>query len=269
MTRFRDIVDPYGLFLVDQFGVLRDGDGPYPDAVDCLVRLRAEDRRVVILSNSGKRSAINEERLVRLGFPRSSFDIFLTSGEVVWRLFADGGLKRPKTCLVLSRNGDTSPVDGLGITLTDDPTKAEMVLIAGSEMPDRSLAEYEAILAPCATRQVPAVCANPDMTMLISSGKAPGSGHIARLYERLGGTVTWVGKPHPTIYWMARALTGLTEAKALGVGDSIEHDIAGAKGVGADAALILAGIHSGASDLEAEYAEYGARPDYVLDRFVW
>ncbi|MFN8829285.1 MAG: TIGR01459 family HAD-type hydrolase [Labrys sp. (in: a-proteobacteria)] len=269
MNRFRDIVAPYGLFFVDQFGVLRDGDGPYPEAVDSLVKLRDEGRRVVILSNSGKRSAINEERLVRMGFPRSSFDHFLTSGEVVWRLLADGTIKRPRTCLVLSRNGDTSPVDGLGITLTDDPAEAEMVLIAGSEIPDRSFEEYRAILAPCAARKVPAICANPDMIMLISSGKAPGSGQIARLYERLGGTVTWLGKPHPTIYWMARALTGLTEAKALGVGDSIEHDIAGAKGVGADAALILAGIHAGASDLEAEYAEYGARPDYVLDRFVW
>ena len=35
------------------------------------------------------------------------------------------------------------------------------------------------------------------------------------------------------------------------------------------AALVLAGIHAGESDLDGLYERYGARPDHVLERFAW
>lgn len=269
MTTLREIVAPYGLFFVDQFGVLRGADAPYPGAVEALKTLRAPGRTVVILSNSGKRAARNEERLVALGFPRDSFDLFLTSGEVVWRLLSSGAIPRPQTCFVISRDEDTSPIDGLGIAIASDAATADMILIAGSEAPRVSLEEYRTLLEPAARLGVPTICANPDMTMLVSSGTAFGAGRIARLYEELGGQVTWIGKPYPEIYAAARAITGTAGIRALGIGDSIEHDIAGAKSEGSDAALVLTGIHADATELEGEYRAHGVRPEHVLDRFVW
>lgn len=50
------VADAYDAFLVDQYGVLRDGRGPYPGAAETLVRLKQAGKRVIILSNSGKRS---------------------------------------------------------------------------------------------------------------------------------------------------------------------------------------------------------------------
>ena len=144
-----------------------------------------------------------------------------------------------------------------------------MLLIAGSEAPKRSLGDYEALLAPAAARKVPALCVNPDVTMILpEGGYAFGAGRIARLYESLGGAVTWIGKPYPAIYETARAIIG-GDLKALGIGDSIEHDIVGAKRAGADGALVLSGIHAGEGDLEALYEKEGARPDHVLERFEW
>ncbi|MHC4732679.1 MAG: TIGR01459 family HAD-type hydrolase, partial [Planctomycetota bacterium] len=46
-------------FLVDQWGVLHDGATAYPGAQDCLARLTALGKRVVVLSNSGRRAALN------------------------------------------------------------------------------------------------------------------------------------------------------------------------------------------------------------------
>ena len=66
-------------------------------------------------------------------------------------------------------------------------TDVDLVLIAGSEAPQRTLADYEALLAEPAARRVPALCVNPDMTMLVPGGHAFGAGRIARLYEALGG----------------------------------------------------------------------------------
>jgi HAD superfamily hydrolase (TIGR01459 family) len=169
----------------------------------------------------------------------------------------------------LARDGDTSPIDGLGIAPTDRPDDVDLVLIAGSEAPRRTLADYEALLAEPAARRVPALCVNPDMTMLVPGGHAFGAGRIARLYEALGGRVTWIGKPHPAIYRMAREMIGGAGLRALGIGDSIEHDVVGAKRAGADAAFILGGIHAGETDLEKLYEEHGGRPDFVLERFAW
>jgi len=270
MTRLRDIAEGYDLFFVDQFGVLHDGARPYPGAVEALAALHGDGRKVVVLSNSGKRSAANEKRLERLGFSASSWDLFLSSGEVAWRMLAaQGPARRPKTCLVLSRGGDASPIEGLGIAVVEDADAAELVLIAGSEAPDKTLDDYEALLAPAARRKVPALCVNPDMTMILpQGGYAFGAGRIARLYESLGGSVTWIGKPYPAIYETARTLIG-GDLRALGIGDSVEHDIVGAKGAGADGALVLAGIHADEPDLDALYEKEGARPDHVLERFVW
>jgi HAD superfamily hydrolase (TIGR01459 family) len=266
--RLRDLAPGYELFFVDQFGVLHDGTKPYPGAVAALRRLRDEGRKVIILSNSGKRSAPNEARIEKLGFDRASWDLFLSSGEAAWRLLARMAPgDRPGRCFVISRDGDASPVEGLGITTSDDAERCDMVLIAGSEAPDRTLDHYAAILGPAARRRVPAYCVNPDMTMLVPGGTAFGAGRIARLYEALGGAVTWIGKPHREIYETAFGIVGI--GRAIGIGDSVEHDIAGAKQAGADAALVLAGIHHGERDLESVYETYGARPDHVLERFEW
>jgi HAD superfamily hydrolase (TIGR01459 family) len=270
MTRLRDIAPAYRLFFVDQFGVLHDGHRPYPGAIDALKRLHGDGRRVVVLSNSGKRSAPNEARIAALGFDRGDWDLFLSSGEVAWRMLADQPKsRRPRRCLILSRDRDASPIEGLGIGVTERAEDADLVLIAGSEAPERSLDDYHAVLEPAARRVVPALCVNPDMTMILPGrGYAFGAGRIAKLYEGLGGPVTWIGKPYPEIYRMAQTLCGL-DGPALGIGDSIEHDIAGAKSIGADGALVLSGIHSGEDELESLYDEFGARPDHVLERFAW
>ncbi len=62
-----DLVDHYDAFLVDQFGVLLDGAGAYRHARAALDELYARGKRVLLISNSGKRSAANVGRLGRSG----------------------------------------------------------------------------------------------------------------------------------------------------------------------------------------------------------
>ena len=53
--------------------------------------------------------------------------------------------------------------------------------------------------------------------------------------------------------------------------DSIEHDIAGGQGAGLASVLATTGVLEAASaeDRETLYARYGARPDFLLQRFAW
>jgi HAD superfamily hydrolase (TIGR01459 family) len=274
------LADRFDLFLVDQYGVLHDGERAFPGAVEALERLVAAGRAVILVSNSGRRTADNEARLAAIGFPRSSYHGFVSSGEVVWARIARGELPvaaagRPLHCLLVNRRGDESAVAGLPLTLVETGSEADFVLITGSDGDRLPLQHYRALLAPAAERRLPCLCANPDTVMVLPDGTAYGAGRIAALYAALGGPVTWIGKPHPEIYRFA-----LEEAarlrplpppeRIIGIGDSLAHDVAGARRAGFAAALVTTGIHAGDTPaaLAAAMAAHAA-PNFLLDRFRW
>jgi HAD superfamily hydrolase (TIGR01459 family) len=270
------LVDRYGVFFLDQFGVLHDGSRPYPGAVEALAKLKSAGKRIVLLSNSGKRSAANEARLVKLGFTPGTWDLFLSSGELAWRILSglggEGRLKPGSKCLLIARDNDGSTIDGLDLQIVDSGAEAELILLAGSEGDRYELAHYETLLAPAARRAVPCYCTNPDKIMLTSIGPRFGAGHIAEVYEALGGPVTWIGKPFPEIYHAALSMIDNPDRRdVLCVGDSIEHDVAGGKAAGLATALVKGGILAGASsdELAKLFRDNHAEPDYLLPGFHW
>jgi HAD superfamily hydrolase (TIGR01459 family) len=270
--RVLDLAGEADILLVDQFGTLHDGTVAYAGAVGALRALRAAGLRIVLLSNSGKRVARNSVRLTRLGIAPDCYDLSMTSGELGWRLLRQGAIPAAsgaRRALLLTRDDDPL-LDGTGIEPVTDPAAADVVVIAGSEGDRRTLDEYETLLAPAARRGLPAICLNPDRRMLTPGGLAFGTGRIAELYQRLGGEVAWFGKPHGAIYQAVLEAVGASDSsRVAGVGDSVEHDIAGARAVGARGWLVRTGIIADAPDavIEAECARVGAWPDAVLGAF--
>lgn len=274
-TCLAELVEMHDIFFVDQFGVLHDGQKPYDGAVKALSRLKKAGKTIVLLSNSGRRAKPNEERVLRLGFEPGSWDHFISSGEVAWRLIDGGKLPVPKAggrCLLIAREGDRSAIDGLPWQTVDDSAGADLVLIAASEGDRLTLDDYRVLLAPAAAKRTPALCTNPDRIMLTAVGPRFGAGRIAELYEELGGSVMRIGKPFPEIYRAALVATGSPPpARVVCIGDSVEHDIAGAAAVGLRSALVRSGILADVPDAELPdiYAEEGAAPDYVIPTFAW
>lgn len=280
IDRLDDILTQADAFLLDQFGTLHDGISLYPGVAEAMARLRAAGKRMVILSNSGKRAAPNVARLSCLGLPPESYDAFLTSGEVAWRLLAEGrlpALSGVRRCLVLSRGEDRGALAGLALERTEDATEADLVLLLGSEADRIGLDAYRERLAPAAQRGILCLCGNPDRLMVLGDGGlAPAPGRIAELYAEMGGEVLWIGKPEPTIYEEAFRLLSpwLGESPDLSriwaVGDSLEHDVAGAAAQGCRSLLVRTGIMAGrsAAELAAEAARCGVVPDAVLAAFT-
>lgn len=265
-----DLRGRFDTFLIDQFGTIHDGTLVYSGALAALRGLKASGARVVLLSNSGKRAVPNAARLARLGIPPDAFDLFVTSGEVAWTSLHDRAIpaaRDARRALVLDRDGGGGLLDGLELQAVAE--RPDVVLIAGSEGDRRTLDSYRAQLGPYAAAGIPALCLNPDRTMLTPTGPAFGAGRIAESYAELGGDVTWIGKPHPAIYAHTFAALGVTAAGAVGVGDSVEHDIAGARRMGAAGWLVRTGILDGADDasVAAECARVGVVPDGVLRAF--
>jgi HAD superfamily hydrolase (TIGR01459 family) len=270
-----EIIEAHDLFLVDQYGVLHDGRKLYPGVLDALRAIKAAGKQCLILTNSGRRAAQNVERLLKIGLPRDSFDLVVSSGEVAWHALDKGRLGAPfvrgAKVHVVGLKGDDYGLSGLDLQFTDDPAAAELVLILGSNAPATSLAEYRKFLAPAARAGVPALSSNPDKFMHTPKGLQPAPGAIAEIYEDLGGRVQYIGKPYADIYHYALGLVpAVPKDRILAIGDSVEHDIAGAARMGLNSLLIRCGIlvEVDGAGLENLYTEYKAWPTYVMGKLA-
>lgn len=213
------VFDEADAFLLDQFGTIHDGVALYPGAEAAMRRAKAAGKRIIILSNSGKRAAPNISRLARLGLSADCYDACLTSGEVVWRLLAgeaSGRFPGARRCLVLSRGPDPAATEGLPFEQTEDADAADLILLLGSEADRIGLDGYRRRLEAAARRGVPCLCGNPDRLMVLGDGcLAPAPGQIASLYAEMGGPVLWIGKPHAAIYEAAFAEFALLSGASL------------------------------------------------------
>ena len=271
-TKLEDLADQFDAFFIDQFGVLMDASGPYPFAIDAIKRLSEYNKPIVLLSNSGKRAIENCERLERLGFDLNLFTAVITSGEVAyWTIknkIEDGNFIKPKIYLI-SRDLDTSPIDGLSCEIAKYTDEADYLIIAGSESDRKPLSYYISLLAPLATRGVPAFCTNPDLIMLTPNGTSFGAGLIAKEYEQMGGPVTWFGKPHPSIYKFAlHKIPEIESKKVLCIGDSVEHDIRGSFNANCSSALVKTGIAATKNEEELiNFLNFSDTPNFIIRAF--
>lgn len=278
MTRQLDdlaaVAPDYGAVVLDQWGVLHDGTAPYPGAQACLKRLKAAGHRLAVLSNSGKRAAPNAQRITQMGFAADLFDVVMTSGEALWRDMSAGRVSF-RTLLPIERvEGDAVGWSaGLDVHLTHDIAEAAAILLMG--LPDGAdLLSYEALLAQALDREMPLLCTNPDRASPRAGGVTVTSpGTLGHAYAEAGGAVHFYGKPHDAVFRAVAAALALDGDRLLMVGDSLEHDIAGAKAAGWDAVFVEGGLHAAAfahgepaaGALERLVtAEGTAPPDYAL-----
>ncbi len=285
LAGLREIAADFDGWIVDQWGVMHDGRALFPGVLELFRALKARDKRIVLLSNSGRRAARNDARLAEMGLDPACLDGSVTSGEVTWRAlrrraeppFSELG----RRCFLLTRFGDTEVVEGLDLELVEDPGEADFLLITGVDSPDKTLEDYLPIVERAAERKIPAICSNPDIVAPVAGKLALAPGAVARKYEELGGTVTYVGKPGPRIYRAClELLAGIPEERILAIGDSLAHDIRGARDAGLRAAFVTSGVHREALPAELPDAElvervrelarrYGALPDFVIRRLRW
>ena len=271
-----DIADQFDLCLVDQYGVLHDGVAGYPGAIDGLARLASGGRKVIVLTNSGKGASENQARLAALGFANSHLHAVVSSGGVALQLVSSGVLG-PRFAIgadacVIGRRGDTYAFSSDDFRLVARPQDAAFLVFAGSDAPRTSLEAYRSMLTPAAQARVPAICVNPDVTMIRDGQLVPAPGAIAKVYENLGGKVEYVGKPHSAIFRHALTIAApRVDARVIMIGDSPEHDVCGAKALGLSTLLVRTGIHQSLTEpqlLRFCTACCGA-PDFLAAAFRW
>jgi len=283
--RLSELAHAYDGFILDQWGVLHDGTQPYPGAIECLEALHATGKPIVVMSNSSRREAENLALMADMGFDPAWLVRFVAAGEEA-RLAIEARADAfhaalGRRCYAFTRDGDRSPIEGIGLEFVVRVDDAEFLAVIGSDSPRRNLASYEAELQAGIARRLPLICTNPDLARITPQGLIEAQGLLARHYESLGGVVYYHGKPHPPIYRSClQALGARAPARVLAIGDSVEHDILGAARAGISSALIPGVVH--AAELGVAWGELplpdrwrkfittaAAKPDHLLAAFQW
>lgn len=255
LENIEQIIEDYDVFLIDQWGVIHNGFNGFPKARKVLEMLKERDKIVIILSNSSKPYPEASGLLTAMGFvEKTHYDHLVTSGIDVrahlekrddnfYRALGNRVFRYPSDpCRALLEN--------LPYQEMFSEEEADFILCSGEEE-GKTLEEYRPTLEKAVRLGLPLICPNPDRVSLSAQGvleMCPGA--IAELYEELGGTVRWHGKPYAPIYesCVKLALENLGNAdkkRFVGVGDSLHHDIQGANNAGMASLLICSGIHGG------------------------
>jgi HAD superfamily hydrolase (TIGR01459 family) len=237
----------YDVLFCDVWGVLHDGHRAFEEACDALIRFRNQGGTVVLVSNA----PVPKERVARMldmrAVPRESWDDIVASGEIALRHVAERDYQRVFTIGPQDRDAATFE----RLTARQVPfDEAEAILCTGlNDDLSETAEDYRAILQRARARNMPFVCANPDLVVDVGGRQYICAGAIADLYERLDGEVFWAGKPHANAYDAAQAAAeavrgaAVSRAKILAVGDSLRTDLKGAEAAGIAAIFVASGIH--------------------------
>ncbi len=276
---FAPLAARYRGFIVDLWGVVHDGVAPYPGAVDCLTRLRAQGQRVVLLSNAPRRAGVAAAGMAAMGISRDLYTGIITSGEVTHALLRDrdapGFASLGRRLWHIGPERDRNVFADLDYVEASGPADADFVLNTG---PDDTRAPTDVApwfdeLAACRAAGLPMICANPDLEVIRGGARVICAGALALHYLELGGKVLWVGKPDPEVYRPVLGLLGLPREEVLAVGDALRTDIAGAAAAGVASCWVLGGIHAadlaGAATAEAAARAAGLAPIASLPAFAW
>jgi HAD superfamily hydrolase (TIGR01459 family) len=233
-------------WISDIWGVLHNGIAAFPDAGPACIRFREGGGTVVLVTNAPRPAAAVARMLERLGIGPRAYDAIITSGDVSRGIVTRYPGRR---LFHLGPERDAAVVDGLDIHRTS-AEEAEIVLCTGLFDDEREQPEdYRPMLIELAARDVPLICANPDLMVERGPRLLPCAGSLAAIYEGIGGTVLYAGKPYPAIYERAyaaiEAARGARPAKSriLAIGDGIRTDVEGAGREGLACVFIASALH--------------------------
>ena len=121
---------------------------------------------------------------------------------------------------------------------------------------------YRERLELALSRQLKLLCTNPDIVVDMGEARVFCAGAIAQLYEDMGGTAIYCGKPHPPIYSLARQrlaeVRGPRDAAILCIGDGIATDVQGGMAEGLDTCFVTGGLAA------TQFGPDAANPDKAL-----
>ncbi len=266
------------LWFVDIWGVMHNGVRPFAASVAACEAFRKQGGTALLVTNSPRPHESVSRQLDSIGVTRSAYDGIVSSGDVSRSLIDAWAGRR---ILHIGPERDLPIFVGLRAVPGASADDAEVAVCTGlfddeTETPEN----YSALLQTLKARNVPMICANPDLKVERGGRIIYCAGAIAAAYVALGGTVNYAGKPFRPIYDLALR-TGselrrgeVSKDRVLAIGDGVGTDIAGAANFGIRSVFIASGVHVRSDELLPEAAgrlfpSDMPQPAAVMKSFDW
>lgn len=241
-----DIVGRYAAVFCDVWGVLHNGETAFSAAAAALASARAAGVAVILITNAPRPHPGVIAQLAAIGVPANAWDRVVTSGDVTRELIAEG----PRKVFHLGPDRDLTIYDGLDVDIVEEFEASAVVCTGFFDDETETPEDYADMLRRFRSRNLPFVCANPDIVVERGDRLIWCAGALARDYAQLGGRTLISGKPHRPIYEAASAAAAeilgrpVTAKDVLAIGDGILTDVKGAAMNGIDVLYVSAGIHA-------------------------
>lgn len=271
------ILARYDAVLCDVWGVVHNGETHFEAACAALKRVRDTGRAVVLMTNSPRRNDSVLSQLRTIGVPEDCFDRIVSSGDVTRQLIAEG----PRKVFHLGPDRDLGLYDDLDVEMVEEFEAQSVVCTGLWNDDDDTPGDYRELLMRLRARNLPFICANPDIVVERGDRLIWCAGALARDYAQLGGRTLIAGKPYAPIYAASLKAAGEVLGREIGrdevlaIGDGMMTDIKGAVDNGVDVLYVSAGIHArdygdpldpDRERLAAFLDKYGYRPVAVIPR---
>tara|TARA_B100002019_G_scaffold253513_1_gene235102 strand:+ start:417 stop:1220 length:804 start_codon:yes stop_codon:yes gene_type:complete len=264
LNHLSEIFKNYDTFIIDLWGVIHNGITLNSRAMEAIENLNNNYKKIVFLSNAPRPSLKVTNFLLKMGMDKKYLKSVMTSGEAA--MHAINQKKFGKTFFHLGPPRDTSVFDKVKENKTNIE-QCDFILCTGLFDNYDDLDFYKNFLKKHISKKL--ICTNPDLTVHRGNIEELCAGSIARVFENLGGKVSYFGKPHPEVY----SFCFNENEKVLAIGDNLRTDIKGANNLNLDCLFITDGVHRNElnkiSDLNELSKTYDVKIDFFQKELTW
>lgn len=251
-------LDGIDVVLADLDGVVYQGPGAIPHAVEALSKVSESGLRTGYITNNASRTdAQVAEHLSSFGLTVAPSDV-VTSPQAAVRLLSEL-VPAGATVLVVGGDGLVDELTKAGFSITRAASDNPAAVIQGfaPEVGWKQLAEASFALHT----GIPWVATNTDWTIPVAGGLAPGNGTlVSAVHTAVGRLPVVAGKPEIAIFDEAKRRFGASAP--LFIGDRLDTDILGANRAGMPVLHVLTGVDKAKQLLAAKEDE---RPTFIVD----
>ena len=261
----KSVADQYDLFFVDLWGVVHNGIELHKESTDALEKLLKINKELVLLTNAPRPNNDVINFLKKMGLEQKYYSKVYTSGEAALNYLTLNF--KDKTFFHLGPPRDFGLFNNFKKNKIQKISEAKYLLCTGLfDEHDEELSYYKTLLKNEIDKVM--ICTNPDLIVDRGQKREFCAGSVAKVFEELGGTVEYFGKPHPKVYNLA---ANINNKKVFCIGDNLNTDIKGANNQNYNSLLISNGIHEDEikNKLNIVLEKYNVKADYIQSQLKW
>tara|TARA_B100000767_G_scaffold247353_1_gene247587 strand:- start:3 stop:821 length:819 start_codon:yes stop_codon:yes gene_type:complete len=262
----KSIVANYDIFYIDLWGVIHNGITLFKNAIQVLEEISKAKKSYVLLTNAPRPNNTVKKFLEKMGMHEKIREKVYSSGEA-----ALSYLKKNHLSEIFYHVGPPRDFD-LFVEFKNNKGKkineSSYLLCTGLfEGHDEDLNYYKELFKDHVDKKM--ICTNPDLIVDRGNKRELCAGSVALVFEKMGGEVTYFGKPFPEVYNQS---IDNKNKKILSIGDNLNTDIKGANLLNFDSLLISNGVHK--DEIEKEGIEkvskkYEAIVNFIQSELKW